>query len=241
MSRQSRLSTSLQKRSRNTFILSIIGIIIIVFLLLRYGIPILSDASFYFGRVANTFQTNESLNIEDEQNQTYVPTPRLDPIPSATNENIFTIEGQTLAGLEVEIHLNGEVVGITDTDENGFFEYEITLTDGDNIIKARAINGESKGSFTRSKTITYKDEGPDLIIESPKTGDEIKGQNPSEIRGTTDPDSTVTVNDFQAIINSKGNWSYFLTLREGQNEIKVISTDPAGNETEELISVQYSP
>lgn len=236
MPRRSRLNKSIQKKSRNTFFFSIIGIIVVLFLFFRYGIPFLSDASFLFGKVTNVPENTD----QETEESVFVPVPRLDPLPSATNEKEIIVEGQTLSGLEIEIYLNGELKNTINADENGFFEDEIDLTEGDNILRVRAKKGKSTGEYTRSKTITFINEGPDLEVEFPATGAEIKNQNPIEVKGTTDPGSTVKVNDFQAIIKSDGRWNYFLTLRDGQNEIKIMATDQAGNETEKVISVQYS-
>lgn len=237
MARKSRLTRNFQKKSRNTFIFSVIGIIIILFLLFRYGIPFLSDASFLFGRATSTPESTQKEDIKES----FVPTPRLDPIPSATNEKGLIVEGSTLAGLEVEIYLNGESIDKVETDESGNFESEIKLTDGDNIIKARSVKNDATGEFTSSKSIVYIESGPELKIDFPSNDFEIKDDNPIEIKGSTDTGSSVTVNDFQAIIKSDGNWSYFLTLTNGDNDIKVISIDAAGNETKEVIRVKYSP
>ncbi|MEK7501978.1 MAG: hypothetical protein AAB609_00470, partial [Patescibacteria group bacterium] len=57
MPRSSHLSKKFQKKSRNTLILSILGIIAILFLMLRYGLPLISDASFLFGRVTSSTDT----------------------------------------------------------------------------------------------------------------------------------------------------------------------------------------
>jgi hypothetical protein len=83
-------------------------------------------------------------------------------------------------------------------------------------------------------------EGPKLSIDSPGDGSEVKGSNPIEVKGKTDPDVTVSVNDFQAVSGSDGSFSYFLTLKDGGNDIKVIAIDDAGNKTEKTIHVNYS-
>jgi len=236
MARKSRLSKSFQKRSRNTFILSILGIIVIVFLLFKYGIPLISDASFLFGKVTSTPESTD----EKESQEVFVTTPRLYSLPNTVGVENITVEGSALSGLTIEIYLNGVSAGKTKTDESGEFSYEITLTQGDNIIKAKAIINESESEFSNSRTVRFSNTGPELIVESPAKDSDIKGGNPIEVKGTTNPDSTVTVNGFQAIINSEGKWSYRLTLVDGGNDILIVSLDPAGNKTEETIHVNYS-
>ncbi len=238
MPRKSRLSKGFQKKSRNTLVLSILAIIVILFLLFRYGLPIISDASFLFGRVTSS---EESTNENKDEKEKFVPIPNLDPLPKATNENTIKISGTSLSGLKVNIYLNGTKVDGVLVDNNGDFESELSLTDGENIIKAKALKKESESDFSDSVVIIYKKKGTDVTIESPSDGAQIgKNDNPVEVKGKSDPDSNVLVNDFQAIINSSGDWSYMLTLKGGDNEIKVVSTDAAGNKTEKIIHVNYS-
>lgn len=236
MARKSRLSKNFQKKSRNTLFLSVLGIILILFLLFKFGLPLISDASFLFGRVTSTPESNE----ENSEKEVFVPIPRIYSIPNDTNEQNLTVNGSSLSGLTIEIYLNGEKVGEVKADKSGEFKLDITLTEGANILKARAIKNEIKSEFSNSININFTNSGPELKIESPLHNSDIKGGNPIEIKGNSDKDSTVTVNGFQAIINAEGNWSYFLTLVDGGNDIAIVSIDAAGNKTEETIHVNYS-
>jgi len=234
MPRSSRLSKKFQKKSRNTLILSILGIIAILFLMFRYGLPIISDASFLFGRVTSSPDTENKT-----EDKAFLATPDLDTLPEATKEELVTVTGTSLGGEKVAIYLNGSLedeVEVTD----GTFEKEIKLTIGGNIIKAKAIKGEIESEFSNSVNISLIKEGPELSIDSPGDNSELKGANPIEVKGKTDPDVTVTVNDFQAVSSSDGSYAYLLTLKEGGNEIKVIAIDAAGNKTEKTIRVNYS-
>lgn len=235
MPRKSRLSKSFQKKSRNTFILSVLGILAILFLLFRYGLPLISDASFLFGRVTSTPETNEKATEEE-----FAPVPDLDSLPKATKSEFVRVGGTSATGVTVEIYLNGKKSKEVKVDENGDFETKLTLSEGENIIKARAVKGETQSSFTENVTISFIKEGPELSIDSPSDGAQIKGGSPIEVKGKSDPDTNIIVNDFQAIANSLGEWSYMLTLKDGDNEIKVVSTDAAGNKTEKIIHVTYS-
>lgn len=234
MPRNSRLSKKFQKKSRNTLILSILGIIAILFLMFRYGLPLISDASFLFGRVTSS---------PDEQNQTkdeeFLAAPDLDTLPEATKEEMVIVAGTSLGGEKVEIYLNGSLEEEAIV-KDGTFEKEIKLTDGGNIIKAKALKGELKSEFSDTINISLIKEGPELSVDSPGDNSELKGANPIEVKGKTDPDVTVTVNDFQALSSSDGSYSYMLTLKEGGNEIKVVAVDAAGNKTEKTIRVNYS-
>lgn len=235
--RRSRLSKKSQRKSTQTLVLSVLGIAAVLFLLFRYGIPLISDASFLFGRVTSTSKTNDSKQNKDND---YVPSPNLDSLPKATKEQGVKVTGTSLSGSKVQLYLNGNKDDEIDVDNDGSFEFDVQLSEGENIIKAKAIKGKNESEFSDSIAIVYKKEGADLNIDSPSDGAELSGVNPIEVRGKTDVDSTVLVNDFQAIIDEKGNWSYFLTLKNGDNEIKVVTIDLAGNKTEKTIKVKYS-
>ncbi len=234
--RRSRLSKKAEKKSIQTIFLSFLGIAIILFFLFRYGIPLISDASFFFSRILTTGENKK----QNEDKETFVPVPQLDPLPKATKENRIKITGTSLSGLSITLYLNGSKEDETEVSEDGTFEFFVTLTEGENIIKAKAINTEKESEFSGAVVISYKKSGPELSIDTPKDGETVSGPNPYSVTGKTEQDTTVTVNDFQAII-SEDSWTYALTLKDGENEIKVISLDLAGNKTEKTIKINYSP
>lgn len=235
--RRSRLSKKSQKKSTQTLVLSVLGIAAILFLLFRYGIPLLSDASFLFGRVTSSPKNDQKQNNKQDN---YVPSPELDPLPKATKEQNIIVTGTSMSVLKVSIYLNGSKDNETEVSGDGTFEFSVELSEGDNIIKAKAFNDKGESEFSDSVTVTYKKSGPELSIDSPSDNADLKVQNPIEVKGKSDPDVTVSVNDFQAVSGNDGSYSYFLTLKEGGNEIKVVATDLAGNKTEKTIRVNYS-
>lgn len=236
MAKRSRLTNKAKKRSTQTLILTIVGIVLILFILLKYGIPFISDLSFFTGQVTSTDSDDEQSN-EDED---FIPVPQVDPLPKATNKDEIKVTGTSLSGLTVQLYLNGSRDEEMEVSTDGSFEFSTRLTEGENIIKLRAVKNEKEGEFTSSSTVKYSKKNPELTIESPSEGANISGANPIEVKGKTDQGNRVIVNDFQAIINPDGSWHYNLTLKGGDNEIKVTATDTAGNKTEKIIHVNYS-
>lgn len=236
MGRRSRLSRKYETKSKQNLILSILGIAVVLFILFRYGIPFLSDTSFFVGQITN----KDSKTTKKSDNTTFVSSPNLDSIPSTTNTKSIKVTGTAVSGLTIELYLNGSKNSITKVDKNGNFEFSVDLSEGENIIKARSLSGDSKSDFSNSQTITYKKSNPNLSIDFPHDGDNLSGGNQTTVSGKTDPQNSVTVNGFLAIIDSSGNWSYGLTLTNGSNEIKVDALDQAGNKTEKTIHVNYS-
>lgn len=234
--RRSRLSKKAEKKSIQTIILSILGIGLILFLLFRYGIPLISDASFFFSRIVSSGDKKTQTKEEDK----FVPIPNLDPLPKVTKEQNVKVTGTSLSELSVVLYLNGNKDEEMEVAKDGTFEFSVRLTEGENIIKAKALKSGNESEFSESITTTYKKEEPELTIEAPRDGETVSGSNPYNVSGKTEPDTTVAVNDFQAIISGE-TWTYALTLKDGENEIKVIATDLAGNKTEKIIKINYSP
>ncbi len=238
--RKSRLSRKYQKKSTQTLILSILGIAAVLFLLFRYGIPLLSDASFLFGRITGRITGGSQIQQEKKDQENYVPPPDLDPLPKATKEQDIKVTGSSLSDLDVVLFLNGAQKDKVEVSPDGTFEFNISLTEGENIIKVKGVKNSLESEFSDSLVISYKKEGPSLSIDSPKDGETVSEPNPYNITGKVDPDTRVTVNDFQAIISAE-TWTYALTLKDGENEIKVVAIDSAGNKTEKIIKINYSP
>lgn len=238
--KRSRLLKNYERKSIRNLVLSILGILAILFLLFRYGIPLISDASFLFGRITGRILGTPVSVDKNKDGENYVPSPEIDPLPKATKEQDINISGTSLSGLSVILYLNGSRENETEVSDDGSFEFNITLTDGENIIKAKAVKDGNESEFSNTVVINYKKSGPSLSIDSPKENETVSGPNPYNVTGKTEQDTTVTVNDFQAII-SADSWNYSLTLKDGENEIKVVATDLAGNKTEKIIRVNYSP
>lgn len=234
--RRSRLSKKAEKKSIQTIVLSFLGIAIILFLLFRYGIPLISDASFFFSRIIRA-DDKKDKNVNQDK---FVPVPELDPLPKVTKEQNIKVTGTSLSGLSVALYLNGSKDDEMKVSDDGIFEFNVTLTEGENILKAKSVNEGKESEFSDAVIVSYKKSGPELSIDSPKDNESVSWPNPYNVTGKTEQDTTVTVNDFQAII-SGDTWSYALTLKDGENEVKVVATDLAGNKTEKSIKVNYSP
>lgn len=231
--KSSRLSKNLERRSKRNLILSIIGIVVILFVLIRYGIPFLADFSFFVGQIPAKKDTVKNTN------NSFVSPPTLDPLPIATKNSKITVTGNALSNENVVLYLNGSKYEEKAVDDSGSFSFTVSLTEGDNILKAKAISGDTESDFSDSQTISYKKEPPKLEIDNPSDGQTVSDQN-LEVRGKTDAGSSVTVNGFVAVTSGE-DFSYTLQLKSGDNDITVDATDDAGNKTEKKIKVTYTP
>lgn len=185
---------------------------------------------------------NKTNNSQDKTGDDFISTPILDPIPQATNSSEFKISGQALKDQEVSIFVNSALSDSKETKEDGTFSFTIFLKPGENRIKVQASKDDQKSDFSDEETISYINKPPTIDLKSPSDGQKFeKDQNTADIKGTTEAGVTVTVNDFQAVVDGSGNFSYSLILQNGDNNIKIIATNLAGDKTEKNLKVTYSP
>ncbi len=231
----SRLTRRLESQSRKNLILSILGIIIVFFLLVKFGIPLLVDFSLYISNSKGSSSPNK-------QNSTvFISPPVLAPVPAATNSAKISVSGTSYPNQTIDLYVNDNLIDKTGTDKNGNFSFDETLNLGENKIKTKAHKDNQQSDFSNTLDVVYKNSAPLLDLTSPTDGQSFsKDQNTANVTGKTDQGVKVTVNGFWAIIDENNNFSYTLPLQNGDNQIKVIATDEAGNKTEKDIKVTYS-
>jgi len=166
------------------------------------------------------------------------PPPTLTGIPEATNSAQLNIKGFAEAGATVKIFLNGEEKDSQLTGSDGQFVFEnVGLEQGENEIYAQAkdpAGNESQPSTIYKISIDQKP--PKLEVTAPADNTIITEEKDKEtivlVTGKVEEGATVTVNDYQAIVREEGNFEYRLLLTtEGENIIKIVAKDRAGNKT----------
>jgi hypothetical protein len=234
---RTRLSRRLEKRSKKTFFLAVIGIIIIFYLLLKFGVVLLANFSLYISGIGNKQETTKS------NSQSYVSPPVLNAIPDATNSArlIISGSGSGLKGVEILLFINDEEIDSQPISEKGTFSFAQKLNKGLNEIKVKAKINNKESEFSDVFNVTYQDKAPELTIDSPSDGQHFgKGDGKVLVTGKTDANTSVTVNDFWAVTDENNQYSYTLNLKDGDNQINIVATDLAGNKTEKSIKVSYS-
>lgn len=205
---------------------------------IRFGPQLIAGAALM---LPNTQKTAETSNINKSS---FVAPPVLDPLPQATNSAKTNVSGKTFSKQLVFLYVNNNRVDETSADENGNFLFEeVPLDKGENLILAKTKNKEDKESdFSDEQTIIVRTDKPELSIDSPTDGQSFsKADKTIIVKGKTNIGNKVTVNDFWAIVDDNGQYSYNLTLQDGENSVKIVSTDQAGNTEEKTIKVTYSP
>lgn len=236
--KDSRLSRSTHEKTKKQTIFFAIAIIILLFLLLQFGPIILNSV----GGFTSKFSSNKEEQVLQDKNS--LEAPFINSIPEATDDKDIVISGSSsYSDAQVELFVNGDRFDNVTLTSNQKFKFEnVTLSEGDNIIKVRVRKGDIASPFSRDYTVVYSKGEPKLDVSNPSDGAQLsKGDQEISIQGKTDPSNTVSVNGFRAVVDSDGNFSYYLKLQDGDNEIKVIATSESGKTTEKTIKVNFKP
>lgn len=248
MNDRSRLSRRIENKTKKSIFLRLAGIVIILILVIKFGIPALADASFFL------FHANDKPE-QGQKKKAFISPPELDALPTATNSATITISGTTQGKQQINLYINGELADKTDAEDGKTFLFKnVTLKEGDNFIQTKAIEKdlsttsgqanatqENESDFSNSYTISFTKKTPTVSIDSPTDKQSFgKDDKFALVKGKTDIGNKVTVNDFWAIVNNDGSYSYNLPLHGGDNKITVKATDDANNETKKEITVTFN-
>ncbi len=149
-------------------------------------------------------------------------------VTGTVTDSISSVQGVTVQGVAASI--NG----------NTFTANEISLTEGNNIITASALDAEGN-TANSTLTVILDSTAPVIEITSPADGSVFPG-NLVTITGTVDDiNSTVSINNGTTLL-SESVFTAELTLNEGSNTITAEAVDEAGNTgTASLSLVHDSP
>ena len=233
---RSRLSRRMETKSRKNLFLSVLGIVLVMFLMFKFGLPLLINLSLFLsGSKDNQVQLKN-------QDPFFIAPPILNSFPRATSSANIIVSGIASKNQTINLYINDNLIDKTKTKDNGSFSFKETISTGENVIKTKTVIGNKESEFSESITTSFKNTPPSLNISSPSNDQSFsKDQNVADIKGTTDTDVKTTVNGFWAITDESGNFSYRLPLQNGENKIKIIAVDIAGNRTEKEIKVIYNP
>lgn len=231
-----RLSRREERQSKKKLIYSLVGIVLVLFFLFKFGIPLLTQFSLF---VAGKNQGNDTTQTTNQP--TFIAPPILNQSFSATNSAQIKVSGTAQNKQQVKLYVNDQVVDTKDTQSDGTFSFDnVTLQNGDNKIQTKAKVNDKESDFSNTWTVTFQNKAPSLDVNSPSDGQSFSKDPSITVKGKTDADAKVTVNDFQAIVNDDGTFSYTMQMQNGDNQLKVIAQDAAGNKTEKDLKVTYS-
>lgn len=223
--------------------LALTFIVILVFagFLYLWGIQIVATLASLW---ENFIPTSSSEEMEEKVS--FVAIPKLDPLPSAINDLAnFNVSGWANTGMDVQILVNDQEIADLLTDASGrFTATNLRLKEGDNKITAYSVSSTGQQSeLAKIQVVTFDKTSPPLEIIEPEEGAEFSGKEEiwRVIVGETEPKAKITINDHQAIVDMEGNFRFQYRLNEGENPLKIVAQDEAGNETTIERIVKYLP
>ena len=221
---------------KNT-IVSIAIIIVVLVVILFFGLQLLVKFSLLLGRIKSTSEIPTDLQTE------FVLSPTLNPLFEATNSAVIEVSGiGSEPGQTIELFLNGERKTDTIVNSNSQFTFsQLRLESGENRIQVRAKKDGKESEFSNQAMVTLDTTPPALEVKEPTDGQIIRKDPQVRIVGKTESESSIFINDFLPIVDTNGNFLYSLPLSNGENSIKIVARDKAGNQTTNEIKVTFEP
>lgn len=226
-----------EKNARQKIAVGLIGIVGLTVFLAVFGFRLLIAFSLFLERFrGGSTQPVQQANI--------LLAPILDQLPEATNSATIDIRGTGTPKTTAIIYVNGdEYKRILLGEESVFYAHNIPVDEGSVTISARITDTQKTVSDISNTITTVVDRTPpDLTIEKPESGVTINdGTHKVPIAGATEQNARITINDRIAVVHSDGSFTYDMPLNDGENTLKFIATDVAGNSIEIERKVIYQP
>jgi len=238
MAKKSWLQKKEQKKALRQTLLFFASGLVVLFLLFRFGLPALVKLAGFFADLKSAGQ------LIEKQDKIRPAPPKFDYVDKNVDQRLIEISGQSEPASLVKVYRNGSVYKEVITSKKGKFKLDdVKLKNGKNVFTATAWDvAGNESAQSKSLQIVFDQEPPNLEINKPKDGSRFFDENNQiKVTGLTEKDAQVKVNNRRAIINSQGFFEVNLVLDEGENEIKIIAKDEAGNETEKSLKVEYIP
>jgi hypothetical protein len=234
MQKEPRQMRKKEKQSLRTILFLLFVLIIVVVFFLLYGIQMLINFSLYLeGNKSNSAASASNSN-------SYIAPPVINPMNSATNSAQVIVTGYTVSDYTVKLFVNDHLAGSQPVaGDKSFSFHNIQLQQGENDLKAQSVTSDGKVSdFSEITKITFSNKAPTLTVTSPNDGQTFSGSdNPIKIIGKADAGSHVQINDYWAIVDDQGNFSYILPLQKGDNHLHIVASDDAGNQATKDLKV----
>ena len=228
-----------QKKKIKDYSVSILFLLLsglLIISLLKFGIPLIIDASSFIFSLNKSNQTEENTPIT-------LP-PLIFSEFESTNSANLALRGRSSADGMIKIFKNGMEIKKNESVKNDEFTTEIILSEGENTIYAVQVNKKDKSSLPSASILVILDTiSPDLNINQPEDKSRYSGlkQKVVKIEGETESDSIVLINQNQAVVKTDGRFTYNFDLQEGENLIRIQSQDQAGNINGKELTLFYTP
>lgn len=232
--KRSRLNRTNQDQiTKKTVFLGFLTVVVLI-LVLVFGLPLLIRFSVFLGEGKKTAEQTEKV----------LPplAPRLIIPYEATNSGVINISGFAEPKVKVELLKNDVSIGTTEVSDDGDFSFtKIVLDEGDNEFSSMASTEKAgRGDGSKTIVVTYDKTAPKLDLTNPSEENLNVDSADFDIIGSTEAEASVSINNRIAPVNNDGSFKLKWQLNMGKNDLEVVSTDLAGNQTKKKISITYS-
>lgn len=168
--------------------------------------------------------------------------PTVSAPPDATPSAQIKVTGFAEKQSEAVLVLNNQEYSREQVNEEGAFEFEIPLEEGENTLAFYAVDAAgNESTTTRTYTVTADQTKPELTIESPTEGASIELQKNQllSVKGSAGERAKVYLNDKLLFSKPDGSFSGSFQLQEGENKLLFRAVDLAGNQAEKTVTVNF--
>lgn len=153
-----------------------------------------------------------------------------------TNHDSMLVSCELRDEYSVVVLVNGKQVESTGMLKTGTYDFQVPIEVGTNEIVTYIVDKD--GNMRSTKHSVDKDViSPSLELVS--SYEDIVTQDESiTIEGAVDDFKTLMINSAEVEVEGDNTFKYVYKLKEGVNQIAVIASDEAGNETEYDIAVE---
>lgn len=221
-----------KKLVRQTVVFSLAAIaliLIFIFVILPLFIRIINSVL-----NTNPIQEDESVILQP---------PAISAPVEATMSAQLKINGFDAPDHQIVIMVNGQEQSRVLTTPDGTFVADVTLTEGQNSLNSYSIDKDQNESKTgQDYIVTLDTEKPALTVTEPADGATISTKDHLiSVKGTTDAGTKVYINDRVIFPSADGSFFTQQSVVDGKNEITVKAVDEAGNETQTMITITFTP
>ena len=230
---KSRLEENLKKQTKKNILITIGGILGLIAISFVLGPYILIGMGMLFGKSTSLETTPTQEEI------TYLAPPVLQKTFDATASASISLRGMGNEKSKIVLYQNNNKIQTTLSDNTGNFVFtNILLKEGTNNFYSKTITEQAESASSNQVRVLLLTNNPTLEITSPSDGDKFSSaQSPIKITGKTDPEVKVTINDFWAIVDNMGNYTYSYALKDGENTLVIKATDKAGNISKKELNI----
>lgn len=187
------------------------------------------------------FEVLDSQTIIEESSGLPPQTPLIEAPASHTNNPKLELTGYASANSTVHLLLNSQKETSVEVDDEGMFEVEIALNEGENLLSLFATDDNDTESQTVNYQVTLDTSEPEIKIGRPEPDQkfELKENQTIQVEGETKPRARVFIDGRMVIADAEGLFSQRYHLSEGENNIEIRVVDQAGNESETELTVFF--